>query len=165
MKRYTLLLLLVSFLLTACGGQTQNPNVAVEALQEKFEQEGFAFTELPHSDIEPHLGPIRNGISSDGFIQVQIYGNNAPARVTLGIRGLSEQNRIEHHIPMLVMVAQTLVPEWGNANEWFSTQAGMGQNRIQHIVSEQRGNYDLDFSATRDVLTLMMTIRPSTEPS
>jgi hypothetical protein len=165
MKPYTLLLLLVLFLVTACGEQTQNRVFIVEELQEKFEQEGFTFTELPPSDIEPHLGPIRNGISSDGFIQVQIYGNNTPTRVALGIRGLSEHNRIEHHIPKMVMVAQTLVPEWGDANVWFSTQAGMGQNRIQHHVQEHRGNYDIQFSATRNVLTLMMMSNTVMEPA
>lgn len=151
-------LLLLTWALLACTPRATTP-VTVSELQQHFETEGFTFTELPAEGFEVPLGTRRVGLSPDGFVQVQIYGDDTPNRVALTVSGLPQNNRSEVYMPHMVFVAQRLVPEWGDANQWLTAQLGFGQNQLQNIAREERGDYSVIFSSTRDVLNLMMSLR------
>lgn len=158
MNRY-FLVIVMALVLVGCGTSESHTTTTVHDLRTHFVQEGFTFTELPAEGFEAPLGPRTIGISEDGFVQVQIYGETIPNRVALTVSGLPERNRTDVYFPDMVTIAQGLVPEWGDASQWLNTQIGFGQNQIQNVAREQRGNYEIVFSSTQDVLNLIMTIR------
>jgi len=95
---------------------------SVEELQRYFEREGFTFTHIPTTDFATRWGQtVRVGRSEDDAVLVAIYGNDTPTRLTMSVRRLPLENRAEVHAPQMVVLLQTMMPEWGDANTWVGT--------------------------------------------
>lgn len=131
MKWYCIgVLILTVWCLLGCSTPPPTTPPTVSQLQSLFEAKGFTFTDLPAEGFEASLRAHRVGLSGDGCVQVRIYGETIPNRVALTVSGLPARNRTDVYFPDMVAVAQGLVPEWGDANQWLNTQIGFGQNQI-----------------------------------
>jgi hypothetical protein len=150
----------LGFTMMGCAEQPSTQLSEVEELQRYFEQEGFTFTLTPTTDVATRWGQlVRLGRIEDESVLVAIYGDDTPTRVTMRVRGHPLEDRAEVHTPHMVRLLQTMVPEWGDANTWLSTQMGLSQNQEEHHIVEHRGNVTVEFNGTPNVLDLSMTLQ------
>ena len=145
----------LAFLIVGCARQqaeARTETATVAEIEDYFTSEGLAFTSVEEQDGIKHTG-----LSSNGFIQIILYGEDKPTYASIVISGGPTGDDLLEVLPYMDALAALVTPAWADAPAWIRTQARGTPTHIMNVEETTHSGYRIIGGGSPEVVNLIFS--------